>query len=266
MLLAFGAVGALVPLYWMLITSLKTAEDAIRPLDEWSQWVVREPQFDNYPTALRTINFGRCLANTTLITVVNVVGTILASSVAAFAFAYLRFPRKHWIFLVVLSTMMLPGVVMMIPLYIMFRQLGWIDTFKPLIIGALFGSPFAIFLFRQFFLGLPRELVEAARVDGATSLQIYATIIMPLSKPVIATVAIFVFMASWNDFMGPLIYLNSDENWTLSLALASFQGYRQSDWHLMMAASLVVMLPVVVLFFLAQRHFVRGIAATGTKG
>jgi ABC-type glycerol-3-phosphate transport system permease component len=162
--------------------------------------------------------------------------------------------------------MMLPAVVTMIPRFILFRELGWFDTLKPLVVPAFFGNAFAIFLFRQFFLGLPKELIEAARIDGATSVQIYWRIVMPLSRPVCVTVAIFAFIRAWNDFMGPLIFLNSQENWTLQLGLSSFIGQTASQWHLLMAMTVMVLLPALLVFFWLQRYFIRGAAMTGLKG
>jgi ABC-type glycerol-3-phosphate transport system permease component len=148
----------------------------------------------------------------------------------------------------------------------LFRHLGWIDTYKPLIVPAFFGQAFFIFLFRQFFLTLPRELIEAARIDGASTLQIYWGIIMPLSKPAVVTVAIFAFTGTWNDFMGPLIYLNSQKHWTLQLGLQSFQGQVSNEWSLLMAATVITVLPVILVFLFLQRYFIRGIALTGLKG
>jgi len=264
--LSAGALCMLTPFLWMLRSSLVTADQILEPCDALSDFVPRPAQPGNYVEVFQKLHFWRCLGNTTIITVGVLVGTILSSSLCAYAFAYCRVPYRNKIFYAVLATMMLPGVVTLIPVFIMFRTIGWVDTFNPLIVPAFFGSPFAIFLFRQFFLQLPRELFEAARVDGASNLRIWATIVLPLSKPVVITVAIFSFMGTWNDFMGPLIFLNSEENWTLQLGLASFMGLVGTDWHLLMAGSMVVLLPVLIVFFALQRYFVRGIVTTGLKG
>ena len=162
---------------------------------------------------------------------------------------------------------MLPAIVTMIPVFILFSRLGWIDTFKPLIIPPILGGgAFNVFLFRQFFLSIPKELSDAARIDGCSEFDIYSRIILPLSKPIMITVAIFTFLATWNDFMGPLIYLNSESKKTIALGLASFQGLYATDWELLMAASLVMTLPTIILFFIAQRYFIEGIVMTGLKG
>jgi ABC-type glycerol-3-phosphate transport system permease component len=205
--------------------------------------------------------------NTILIATLGVLGVALSSSLVAFGFARLDFPGRNALFILVLSTMMLPRIVTIVPQFILFQKLGWLDTFKPLIVPYWFGAPFHIFLLRQFFLAIPKELDDAARVDGASSLQIYWRIILPLSKPALATVAIFAFVYHWNDLLEPLIFLASQRNWTLALFLASFQGYMQQPrWNLLMAASTVLTLPVLILFFFAQRLFIGGITVTGIKG
>ena len=264
--LSLGAVCMLVPFLWMVRSSLVTVDQVLEPCETLGDFVPSPIRPANYVEVFAKLRFWRCLGNTTLITVCVLVGTIASSSLCAYAFAYCRVPYRNRVFYCVLATMMLPGVVTLIPVFIMFRTIGWVDTFNPLIVPAFFGQPFAIFLFRQFFLQLPRELFDAARVDGASNLRIWATIVLPLSKPVIITVAIFSFMGTWNDFMGPLIFLNSEENWTLQLALASFMGLVTTDWHLLMAGSMIVLLPVLVVFLALQRYFVRGIVTTGLKG
>jgi ABC-type glycerol-3-phosphate transport system permease component len=266
--LILGAVAVFIPLGWMVLTAIRPGSQTFVPLSDPRAWDVSQWSLRNFSEIfdVSVMNFGRCLRNTSLITFLNVIGTVFFSAGAAYGFAFLSSPKRDWLFYGVLSTMMLPGVVVMIPVYVLFRWLHWVDTLKPLIVPAFFGSAFAIFLFRQFFRTLPGALVDAALIDGATHFEIFTRIVLPLSKPAVATITIFTFMGSWNDFMGPLIYLNSQENWTLALGLSSFVGLRQSDWHLLMAASLLVMLPVVVVFFLAQRHFIRGIAAVGVKG
>lgn len=265
LLLACSAV-MLIPFVWLISTSLKIrgTEFTFPPV-----WIPRPAVWENYYTAFFAsgLPFTRFLLNTTIITVASMVGTLFSSSLAGFGFARMRFPGRDKLFLLVLSTLMLPEIVTQIPSYLLFRLFGWIDTFLPLIVPTfLGGSAFNIFLFRQFFMSIPYELDEAARIDGAGTMQIYWRVIMPLSKPVLSTVAIFTFLASWNSFMGPLIYLNSLENMTLAVGLRAFQGLRGTEWNLMMAAAAVMMAPVLVVFFVAQRYFIQGIVTTGFGG
>jgi multiple sugar transport system permease protein len=228
-----------------------------------------EPQWGNYTRAVTLLPFGLFLLNSGVVTLACVAGQLLTGSLVAYSFARLRWPGRDLMFVVLLSTMMLPGQVTMIPLYLVFRNLGWIDTFLPLIVPAFLAGgsgAFYVFLLRQFFMTLPRELDEVARLDGCSSLRIYWHILLPLCKPVIATIAVFSFIANWNDFMGPLIYLNSPENQTLALGLRSFQGTYTTHLHLLMAAATLVLLPILVVFFFAQKQFIRSVALTGIKG
>jgi multiple sugar transport system permease protein len=195
-----------------------------------------------------------------------IIGHLLSCTLVAYAFARLQAPGKNALFLILLATMMLPYPVTMVPIYVGFATLGWVNTFLPLIVPAFFGSPFYIFLLRQFFLTLPPELEDAARVDGANVLQIIWHIILPISMPALATVAIFSFQAAWNDFLPPLIYLHDQSKYTVSLGLSFFRGSYEVRWAHLMAASLATMLPVILVFFLAQRQFVKGITVTGLKG
>lgn len=230
------------------------------------QWLSFRPQWENYLQALNVQPFALFGWNTVKITLLGVLGDLVSSSLVAYGFARFEFRGKNILFVLVLATIMLPPQVIMIPQFLLFRNLGWVDTHLPLIVPSFFGSAFSIFLFRQYFMTLPRALDEAAMIDGASRFGIYQEVLMPLTKPVIATVAVFAFLARWNDFMGPLIYLSSSEKFTLSLALASFQGLYSTQWHLLMAATLVVMLPCIVLFFAAQRYFISGITLGGVKG
>jgi multiple sugar transport system permease protein len=212
------------------------------------------------------MNFFPALANTVVITTLCVVGQVLSWSLVGFGFARFRFRGRNILFMVMLSTMMLPAQVTMIPVFVLFRYLGMIDSFWPLIIPMWLASPFFVFMFRQFFAQIPEELMEAARIDGAGSWTIYWRLTMPLCGPVIAIVAIYTFLAAWNDFLAPLIYLNSPGNRTLTLALNAFRGqYGNSDAHLMMAAAVVCMLPCIILFFAMQKYFVESVAMTGLK-
>lgn len=267
-LLIGGSILFLIPFYFVLNASLKTesqvnAGDFTSPPRD-----VNDVNFSNYPRALAPdkMNFWPALSNTVVITTLCVAGQIISCSLVGFGFARFRFRGQSLLFMVMLSTMMLPAQVTMIPVFVLFRNLGMIDTFWPLIIPAWLASPFFVFMFRQFFAQIPEELIEAARIDGASSWRIYWQLMLPLSGPVIAIVAIYTFLTAWNDFLGPLIYLNSPDNRTLALALNAFRGqYGISDAHLLMAASVVCMLPCVILFFAAQRYFVESVAMSGLK-
>ncbi|NLE77734.1 MAG: carbohydrate ABC transporter permease [Chloroflexi bacterium] len=256
----------LIPFFWLVSTSLKVrgTEFTFPPV-----WIPNPPVWRNYYTAIfdSGLPFPRFLLNTAIITIANMVGVLFAASLAGFGFARMRFPGRDKLFIMVLATMMLPEIVTQIPSYLLFRLLGWIDTFLPLIVPTFFGGgAFNIFLFRQFFMSIPYELDEAARIDGAGVLQTYLKVIVPLSKPVMTAVAIFTFIGSWNSFMGPLIYLNSLENMTLAVGLRAFQGLRGTEWNLMMAAATIMLIPVLLLFFAAQRYFIQGIVTTGFGG
>lgn len=266
--LVLGSIAFLIPFYFVVNGSLKSeaevaAGNYVRLPDS-----IGDIRWSNYPRALsrEKMNFRPALANTVVVTVLCVLGQIISCSLVGFGFARFRFRGRTILFMVMLSTMMLPAQVTMIPVFILFRSLGMIDSFWPLIIPAWLASPFFVFMFRQFFAQIPEELVEAARIDGASNWRIYWQLMMPLSGPVIAIVAIYTFLGAWNDFLGPLIYLNSPENRTLALALNAFKGqYGTTDVQLLMAASVVCMLPCVILFFAAQRYFVESVAMTGLK-
>ena len=253
----------LLPLFWMASSSLKPDYQVLESPPRWLPDPVR---WANFPEALTYVPFGRYTLNTLFIAGMTIAGHLLSCTLVAYAFARLRAPGKDALFMVLLATMMLPYPVTMIPIYIGFEKLGWVNGFLPLIVPAFFGSPFYIFLLRQFFLTLPVELEDAARVDGANTLQIIRHVILPISKPALATVAIFTFQASWNDFLAPLIYLHDQSKYTVSLGLSFFRSSYDIHWAYLMAASLVTMLPVILVFFLAQRQFIRGITLTGVKG
>jgi multiple sugar transport system permease protein len=267
MLLISLSVVMATPFLWMVSTALKPYAQVFTFPPEWFP---RPYVWRNFIDSLTLLGHPVHLYawNTTVITVLGVVGVLISSSIVAFGFARLEFPGRNVLFIVLLSTMMLPPAVVMVPKFILFRELGWLDTFKPLIVPYWFGAPFHIFLLRQFFLTIPKDLDDAARVDGASSWQIYWHIILPLSRPALATVAIFAFIYHWNDLLEPLIYLSSQSNWTLALYLSSFQGYidQAPKWNLMMAASTVLVTPVLILFFFTQRLFIGGITVTGLKG
>ncbi|MGQ9629426.1 MAG: carbohydrate ABC transporter permease [bacterium] len=261
-LLAMGIFTFALPFFWMLTTSLKVDEQIFRlppvliphPLD-WK----------NYPEAFDIMPFWRYFANTMWIVFMTLTGALLSCPLVAYAFARLRWPGRDALFIVLLSTIMLPPQVTMVPLYIIFSKLGWVDTFKPLYIRAWFGLPFFIFLLRQFMLTIPDSLEDAAKIDGCSPYGIYWRIVLPLIKPALATVSIFVFLNTWNDFVLPLIYLQSPEKRTLALGLQVFRTEYDVDWAQLMAASTAMTLPIVLLFFAAQRYFISGIVLTGLK-
>jgi ABC-type glycerol-3-phosphate transport system permease component len=252
-----------IPLAWTLSTSLKTpGEVFLFP----PTFIPQQAVWSNYMDAVTAIPFFTYLYNTAFITVFTVVGKVISVTLVAFAFARLRWWGRDVLFLVMLATLMLPPHVTLIPQFIVFKSLGWINTFLPLIVPQFFGGPWLTFLVRQFMMTLPRELDDAARIDGCSSFGVYWRIILPLSVPAVLIVVIFVFNNTWNEFLLPLIYLQSQDKFTLALGLRMFQGEASTSWNLLMAASLLTMLPVLILFFVAQRHFMQGIVFTGVKG
>ena len=259
-LMVMGGVVFVLPLLWMLSVSFSEPQQVAEP---GLHLIPPQLKWSNYSTALTLMPFGLYALNTIKVTLFALLGGLISSALVAFAFARLKAPGKDALFILVLSTMMLPPLVTMIPMFIIFKNLGWYDTLLPLIVPAWFGTAFYIFLMRQFFLTIPVELEEAAKIDGCGTFRIFWQIIMPLSKPVLVTVAVFSFVAHWNDFMTPLIYLNSVDKRTLALGLATFTDVWGVDIVSLMAASTVVLLPVLVVFFFAQRYFVRGVVMRG---
>lgn len=262
-ILAFVAFLFVAPFAWMLSTALKPAQQVFE-----LNWIPDPIVWSNFKDALQSAPFDTYFKNSLIITALFCLGAVVSSSLVAYSFARLRWPGRDLWFALVLATMMLPGIVTLIPQYILFAELGWVNTFRPLVVpGWLATDAFYVFLLRQFFRGIPMELSEAAKIDGASELRIWWQIVMPLSKPALAAVTIFSFNGAWGDYLKPLIYLSTEDNYTLQLGLTTFQqaagGLPRWDW--MMAASLVVMLPVVVVFFLGQKYFIEGVALTGIK-
>ena len=254
----------LVPMIWLTSTSLKSQGQvfAYPPV-----WVPNPLRWGNYAEAMSRAPLLVWLSNTVVITLFAVAGTLLTSSLVAFGFARLRFPGRRVLFVLLLSTMMLPDVVTLVPQFVLFRSLGWVDTFLPLIVPSfLGGGAFNIFLVRQFYLTIPRDFDEAARIDGASNLRIWWHIILPLSRPVLIAVGIFSFVYHWNDFLLPLIYLQSEGNKTLALGLRAFISPTDASWNISMAASMFLVVPVLIVFFVAQRQFIRGVVMTGIQG
>ncbi|GLV54228.1 sugar ABC transporter permease [Dictyobacter sp. S3.2.2.5] len=263
-IVVLGALIILAPVLWMLSTSVKSLPDtqAFPP-----QWIPQTLHWDNFVSSLTFLPFGTFALNTVIVTAACLVGDVLVNSFIAYAFAKIQAPGRNVLFLFVLSTLMIPFPVLMIPQFLLFKTFGWIDTLLPLIVPSFFGNAFYIFMFRQFYLTIPRELSDAARIDGCSHFGIYWRIMLPLIRPALATVAIFSFTFNWNDYLSPLIYLDSQEHYTLTLGLASFIGrYGAQPWNLLMAASLVTVLPCVILYFFAQKYFIQGIVVSGVKG
>lgn len=263
LVLLLVAVLFLTPLIWMLSSSLKPEYQVF---ESPPRLIPNPVVWQNYADALTYVPFGRYAINTSVITAFVIIGHVLSCTLVAYGFARLRAPGRDALFMLVLATMMLPYPVTMVPLYMLFNQLGWVNSFLPLVVPAFFGNPFFIFLLRQFFLTVPRSLEDAARLDGANMGQILWRIMLPLSMPAMATVAIFTFQFTWNDFLPPLIYLHDQRLYTVALGLNFFRSSYQVQWSYLMAASLVTMLPILVVFFLAQRLFIEGISLSGIKG
>jgi multiple sugar transport system permease protein len=253
----------LLPFVWMISTSLQTQAQSIA-----SPPVLFPvpPTVSAFPDAVSMMNFPLALRNTLTYAVPSVVGTLVSCSLVAYGFALVKWRGRDIVFLIVLATMMLPTQVTFIPLYVIFAKLGWINTFLPLVVPTFLGNAFFIFLLRQFFLGIPDDLVDAARIDGASELRILVQIVVPLSKPALITVGLLTFIDKWNDFYGPLIYLQKAELRPLSVALEVFQTTHGTQWPRLMAASVIIAVPLVLIYFVAQRRFIEGITLTGTKG
>lgn len=252
----------LLPMVFVLATALMTDRQSLTR-EIWP----RPFQFGNFADVFDRIDLIRFTWNTTQIAVLSTVGIVVSSIPVAYALSRMRWRGRQVVFLLVLATLMLPFQVTVVPLYVVFVRLHWINTLRPLIVPSFFGDAFSIFLLRQFFLTVPEELSDAARVDGASEWQIMTRVVVPLAKPAIAAIALFNFLYNWNDFFGPLLYLGTNPKlYTLGLALSEFRTMHHVEWNLTMAASILFMLPVIVLFFLAQRVFVEGVTLTGVKG
>lgn len=257
-----GSVAMLLPFVWMLSTSLK------RPPEIFTYppiWLPSQLAWGNYAATVAAMPFGRFYLNSLIVTASSTSLQILVSSLAAFAFARMRFAGRETLFVLYLATLMIPFQVTMIPNFILVRWLGWYDTYQALILPTAF-SAFSTFLLRQYFMGIPRELDEAARLDGASSWRIWWQIILPLSGPVLASLAIFVSLNSWNDFLWPLIITNSPEMRTLPVGLSTFQGQFKTEWNLLMAGSVIALLPMLLVYIIGQRWFIRGITLSGLGG
>jgi len=264
-LLLFFSLLFLFPLFWMLTTALKpNAQIYLWP----PQWIPNPPQWSNFSDALTNpyLPFSRFFTNTVIIELGVVSGRLISCTLVAYGFARLHAPGKNVMFTIMLATLMLPSVAVLIPQYVMFSKIGWIGTLLPLIVPAWFGEAFAIFLIRQFFMTIPYELEEAALIDGASRLRILWRIIIPLSMPVLSVITIFTFKDNWNEFLRPLMFLNNPKLYTVAIGIEYFNGQNSVQMNLLMAASVAMLVPIVILFVFAQRAFVEGISLTGIKG
>lgn len=253
----------MLPFIFMLTSSLKSSANIF---SYPPQIFPDEFEWRNYLMTIDKMNFWNLFKNTSLITILTIIGTLFSCTVAAYGFARIKFKGRGFLFMILIASMIIPYQITMIPLYILMRTLGWVDTILPLVVPSFFGNAFYIFLIRQFFLTISRDLDDAATIDGCGPYRIFYHIMLPLIKPVLATVTIFTFMFSWNDFLGPLIYLHSDDVKTLSLGLYVFQGINSTEWHYLMAGSILVMLPCLIIFFFFQRYFIEGANVSGIKG
>lgn len=251
------------PLIWMLLTSFKPLPEAVAypPI-----WWPHHFLFSNYPNALASEPFLGYFKWTLVYALSTMLGVALSSSLVAYGFACLEWRGRDQLFYVMVATMLLPFIVTLIPLFVLYKHLGWVGSYKPLIIPTFFGSSvFSTFLLRQFFMGIPKPLLDAARIDGASEFYIYRRVVLPLAKPALASVVLFQFLYAWNDFLGPLIYIDKSSLYPISLGLYEFLGQYTTNWSWLMAATTIALLPVVVLFFLTQRYFVEGVTVTGLK-
>ena len=263
-LLIAGSVLCLMPLLWMVRSSLMTnVEIFMVPI----RWLPDTPQWENYREVFTTLPFLKYYANSLKLVFFVVSGAVITSSLCAYGLARVNWAGKNLVFTCIMGSMMLPVAVTIIPTFLMFRKVGLTNSHLPLIIPAwLGGGAFYIFLLRQFFMSIPRDMDEAAYIDGASHIQIYGRIILPLTKPALVVVGMFAFMNTWNDFLGPLIYLNSDDKYTVALGLQLFIGSYRAEWQLMMAAACLVVIPAIIVFMLGQRYLIEGITMTGVKG
>ena len=262
----------LMPLLWMVSTSLKTEsqiyateEDTAEPFSLKN--ILPHPiQWRNYPDAMKIAPFGTYVRNTLFLCILNVAGAVFSSVLVAYGFARLRFPGRDVLFGITICTMALPAQVTMIPIFVLFKHLHWYGTFLPLIVPAFCGNAFFIFLLRQFLKTIPEELSEAARIDGASEWSIFWRIILPVTVPALTTCALFQFLYTWNDFFGPLLYINDPSRYTIAYGLQQFMGSHEGKWGMLMAGACIFSIPIIILFFFVQKTFIQGIATTGSKG
>ncbi len=253
-----GALVALLPFIWMIFEALKPNQEIYS-----ANWLPSRFDWSNFLTGFTVLPFGQFFVNSAIVTIANVILQTASSTFVAYGFARFRFPGRNLLFMVLIATMMVPYYVMIIPMYVEFNSLGWVNTLLPLIVPGVFGNAFYIFLMRQFFSAIPREMDDSAKVDGCGPLAILWRILLPQSMPAMVTVGIFTFLGTWNDFLNPLIYLNSMQDYTVAVGLQYFVGQYASEWNVMMAMSLLALLPCLLIFFFAQKYFIQGIVVSG---
>ena len=253
----------ILPFFWMLMTSLKAPVELMKWPPGWFPDTFR---WQNYEDAVTYIPFFRYVGNTMAITLGSILGVLISCPMVAYGFSHIDWPGRDFFFVVMLMTIMIPFPVTMIPLYVLFARIGWINTYLPLVLPLFFGVPFYIFLLRQFFMTIPGELTDAARIDGASEPRIYWQLVLPLTKPALATVVLFQFLSSWSDFLGPLLYLRDSDMFTIAVGLQMFHSEHDTEFHLLMAASTILTVPIIVIFYLVQRTFIQGITLTGLQG
>lgn len=262
LVLIIASIFFIIPFIWLVSTSLKPITQIYSFPPEW---IPKEFRFQNYLEAMSYIPFFTYLKNTAVITILSTIGAVISCPLVAYSFAKLRWKGRNTLFIITIAVMMIPGQVTMIPLFLLFNKIGWVGTPLPLIVPSFFGVPFYIFLLRQFFLGLPDTLRDSAKIDGASELRIYLQIMIPLAKPALLAVGLFQFMASWTDFLGPLIYLSDEKQYTLSLGLQQFQNQMGTEWGMMMAVATMMTIPIIIMFFFMQKTFIQGITFSGIK-
>ncbi|HEY4537907.1 MAG TPA: carbohydrate ABC transporter permease [Erysipelothrix sp.] len=254
-LLLFGAIILLLPLVWMVSISLKSMEEI---MSGSQNLIPKKVHFSNYIKTWHAAPFNRYALNTIFITLMSVIGNVLMNALIAYGFAKINFKGKNVLFVLVLTTMMIPGFVTMVPKYILYSKIGWLNTYLPLIVPAFLGSAFNIFLLRQFYMTISDSVIESAKMEGANHFQIWWHIAMPMIKPALLTIAIYAFNGAWNDFLNPLLYLRDERKYTLQIGLQIFKEQSSSQWNYLMAGSLIVLLPVLILFFVFQKQFIEG--------
>lgn len=265
-ILVIGSIVFMFPFFWMVSTSLKT-DAQIMDISTIKKILFPYPiAWENYQKTLTYVNFGRYFLNSVIVSVLSILGSVLSCSIVAYSFARLRWPGRNILFIILLSTMMLPAQVTMVPVFLIYTKLGLVNTLVPLWLGSFFGVAFFIFMLRQFFLTIPKDLEEAAKIDGCGYFGIFGKIMLPLIKPAILAVIVFQFLWAWNDFIGPLVYIHDLSKMTLPLGLQAFNLAHGAEWSLLMAASVMMTVPVIIIFFIAQRYFIEGITLTGIKG
>lgn len=262
LVLSLMTIIVIIPFLWMISTAFKPQKQTFKFPPEW---IPRPVSFDSFARVWNDMPFGHFITNTVFVTVVILIGQLLFSSMAAYSFSRLQYPGRNLIFVIFIGSLMIPEIVTMIPQYLIMKQLGWLDTFKAIIAPQMFGNAFGVFLIRQYLIGIPKELDDAAKIDGSGFIRTFTTIILPLAKPALSTLAVFTLVKSWNNFLWPLIVTTSEKKFVLTIGLANLNGQYSADWAGIMAASFMSLLPIIVLFIFLQRFFIQSIQMSGLK-